>query len=84
MSSTANAMWRIPRVLAGACRLSPWYALEPHDAVHPATFDGPLALQCEFELDEELGRGHEVVNHHADVIHPLDSHLLDGEDQALA
>jgi hypothetical protein len=22
---TANAMWRIPRVLAGACRLSPWF-----------------------------------------------------------
>jgi hypothetical protein len=51
------------------------YALEPHDAVHPATFDGPLALQHESELDEELSRGHEVVNHDADVLHPLDSHV---------
>jgi hypothetical protein len=55
------------------------YALEPDDAVHPATFDGPLALQHESELGEELSRGREVVNHDADVIHPLDRHVLDGK-----
>src|SRR6266481_5922296 len=54
------------------------YALEPHDAVHPATFDGPLALQHESELDEEVSRGCEVVNHDADVLHTSDSHVLDG------
>ena len=54
------------------------YALEPHDAVHPATFDGPLALQHESELDEELSRGCEVVNHDADVLHPLNRHVLYG------
>jgi hypothetical protein len=36
-----------------------------------------LALQLESELDEELDRGREVVNHDADVIHPLDGHVLD-------
>ena len=56
------------------------YALEPHDAVHPATFDRPLALQHESELDEELSRGREVVNHDADVLHPLDSHVFDGKE----
>jgi len=43
--------------------------------VHPATFDGPLALKHESELDEELSRGCEVVNHDADVFHPLDSYV---------
>jgi hypothetical protein len=40
-----------------------------------STFDGPLALKRESELDEELSRGCEVVNHDADVLHPLDSHV---------
>ena len=53
-------------------------ALESHDAVHPAAFDRPLTLQHESELDEEFSRGCEVVNHDADVLHPLDSHVLDG------
>lgn len=51
------------------------YALEAHDAVHPATFDGRLALQHESELDEELGRSCEVVNDDADVLHALDNHV---------
>jgi hypothetical protein len=59
------------------------YALEPHDAIHPAALDGPLALQLESELDEELGRGREVVNDDADVLHPLDRHVLDGKDARL-
>jgi hypothetical protein len=45
-----------------------------------ATFDGPLALQRESELDEEFSGGCEVVNHDADVLHPLDSHVLDGKE----
>jgi hypothetical protein len=55
-------------------------AVEPHDAVHPAALDRPLALQLESEFDEELGCGREVVNHDADVLHPLDRHLLDGKE----
>jgi hypothetical protein len=38
-------------------------AVKPHDAVHPAALDRPLALQLESEFDEELGCGREVVNH---------------------
>jgi hypothetical protein len=56
------------------------YALEPYDPVHPATFDRPLALQHESELDEELSRGCEVVNHDADVLDPLDSHVFEGKE----
>ena len=48
--------------------------------VSPTTFDGPLALQHESELDEELSRGCEVVNHDVDVVHPLDSHVFDGNE----
>lgn len=51
-------------------------APEAHDPVHPASFDGPLTLQHESELDEELGRGREVVHHDADVLHTLTSHVL--------
>jgi hypothetical protein len=56
------------------------YALEPVDAVHQAALDGRLALQLESELDEELGRGREVFDHDADVLHPLDRHALDGTE----
>jgi hypothetical protein len=52
------------------------YVLEPHDAVHPVTLDGPLALQHEPELDKKLSRGGEVVNHDADVLHPFDTHVF--------
>jgi len=60
------------------------YALEPHDAVHRAPFDGPLALHLESELDEELSCGREVVDHDAHVVHPLDSHLLDAKEPTAA
>jgi hypothetical protein len=36
--------------------------LEPHDAVHPAALDRPLALQPQSELDEERRRGREILN----------------------
>jgi hypothetical protein len=52
--------------------------VEAQDAVHPAALDRPLALQLESEFDEELGCGRKVVNHDADVLHPLDRHVLDG------
>ncbi len=55
-------------------------AFEPHDAVHPGALDWPFALQLESEFDEELGCGREVVNHDADVLHPLDRHVLDGNE----
>jgi hypothetical protein len=51
------------------------HALEPDNAVHPTTLDRPLALHHKSELDEERNRGGKIVNHDADVIHPLDSHL---------
>ena len=51
-------------------------ALEPDDAVHPPALDRCLALQLESELDEELSRGREVVDHDADVVHPLDRQLF--------
>ena len=43
------------------------------DSVHHATLDRSLALQHESELDEEPAASREVVNHDADVIHPLDT-----------
>jgi hypothetical protein len=52
------------------------YAFEPHNAIHPATIDGPLATRLKSELDEELNRGREVVNHNAHVVHSLDSHVF--------
>ena len=39
-----------------------------------------LALQLESELSEERGRGREVVDHDAHVVHVLDRHALDGGD----
>src|SRR5439155_23706662 len=55
-------------------------ALEPHHAVNPTALDRPLALQLESELDEELRRGREVVDHDAHVLHALDRHALDHSD----
>jgi hypothetical protein len=55
-------------------------AVEPHDAVHPAALDRGPSLQLESKFDEELGCGREVVNHYADVLHPLDRHVLYGNE----
>jgi hypothetical protein len=46
--------------------------------------DRPLSLQLESKFDEELGCGRKVVNHDADVLHPLDRHVLDGNESRLA
>jgi hypothetical protein len=52
---------------------------EPYHAIHPTALDQPLALQLESNFDEELSRGGcKVGQPRADVIHPLDSHALDG------
>jgi hypothetical protein len=37
------------------------------------------ALQLESELYEELGRAREIVDHNANVVHPLDRHVFDGD-----
>ena len=58
-------------------------ARKPHDAIHLAALDRPLALQLEAELDEKLSRRREVVNDDAHVVHPLDHHVLDGKDATL-
>jgi hypothetical protein len=42
-----------------------------------AILDRSPAQQLESELDEELSRGREVVNHDADVVHPLDRQVLE-------
>ena len=55
-------------------------AVEAHDAVRQAALDRSLAPQLEPELDEELGRGREVVDHDADVVHSLDRQVLDGSE----
>jgi hypothetical protein len=41
---------------------------------------GPFSPQLESKFDEELGCGREVVNHDADVLHPLDRHVLYGNE----
>jgi hypothetical protein len=58
-------------------------AVEPHDAVHRAALDRPLALQLESKFDEELGCGREVINHDAHMVHPLDGHALDGKESGV-
>ena len=55
-------------------------ALESHDAVYPAALDRSFSLQLESKFDEELGCGCQVVNHDADVLHPLDRHALYGNE----
>jgi hypothetical protein len=49
-----------------------------------AAFGRPLRLQHESEFDEELGCGREVVDHDADVVHPLNRHRLNGNDEVRA
>ena len=50
--------------------------VEPHDAVHAAALDRFLTQQLESELDEEPGRGGEIVDDDAHVVHPLDHGVL--------
>ena len=54
--------------------------LQPRHAVHPTALDERFALQLESELEEERGRGGEVVDHDAHVIHALDRHEPDCSD----
>src|SRR2546421_6271739 len=52
------------------------YIVEPDDAVHPTSLDGLLAFELHAELEEERNRSLEVVDNDADVVHPLDCHVL--------
>ena len=55
-------------------------AFEPHDAVHPVAPDRRLSFQLQSKVDEKLGCGRKVIHHNADVIHPLDCHVLDANE----
>ena len=50
--------------------------VEPHDAVHPPSLDGRLALQLQTKFDKERDSSREVVDNDADVVHALDCHAL--------
>ena len=50
--------------------------VEPDDAVHPTSLDWRLALQLQTKFDKERGSSLEVVDNDADVVHPLDRHVL--------
>jgi hypothetical protein len=43
-----------------------------------------VAARLEPERDEELDRGREVVDHDADVVHPLDRHVFDAKQATSA
>lgn len=64
-----------PSGVCSICDICP-DAFEPHDAVYPAALNRTLSLQLESELGEEFDCGREVVNHDADVLHPLDRHVF--------
>jgi len=51
--------------------------VEGDDALYPLARDLALASRLQAELDEEVDRGLEVVDHDADVFHLLDPHGLD-------
>src|SRR5512132_1018259 len=69
MSSTANATWRIPGVFAGACPLSPWFGGEWNFVSSSRPLPSGV---CIIAMSAR--------NHDADVVHPLDSHVLDGKE----
>jgi hypothetical protein len=51
-------------------------AIESHNAIHPMALDRRLSLQFESKFDEELSCCREVINNDADVLHPINYHLL--------
>ena len=59
-------------------------AVQPDELVHPFTLDRRLALQFQAQFDEERDGSREIIDHHADVIHALDRHALDGSSAARA
>jgi hypothetical protein len=48
--------------------------VEPDHAIHRRSLDRRLTLQLHTELEKERGRGREIVNDDADVVHPPDRH----------
>ena len=76
------AMWNLVSSIrpfpSGVCIIAmSTDSVESDDAVHRVALDLCLTLRFESELGEELNRGCEVVNHDADVVHPLDGHGRD-------
>jgi hypothetical protein len=49
-------------------------AIEPDDAVHPASLDWHLALQLQTKFDEESDSSCDIVEDNAHVVHPLNRH----------
>ncbi len=47
-------------------------AVQPDELVHPLTLDRCLALQFQAQFDEERDSSREILDHNADVIHPVD------------
>jgi hypothetical protein len=45
--------------------------VDPDDTLHPASLDGPLALQLHAKFDEERSDSVKVVDDDEDVVHPL-------------
>src|ERR1700728_1055620 len=50
--------------------------VEPDDAVRPTSLDCRLVLPFQTKFDEERDGSVKVVDDDADVVHPLDSHVL--------
>nr|WP_251041416.1 hypothetical protein [Arthrobacter sp. ISL-30] len=49
-------------------------AVQPDELVHPFILDCCLALQFQAQFDEERDSSLEILDHNADVIHPVDRH----------
>ena len=49
--------------------------VEPDDTVHPTSLDWRLALQLHTKFDKEHNSSLKVVDHDADVVHPLNRHI---------
>jgi hypothetical protein len=71
MSSTANARLRIPGVFAGAGRLSPWLDGEWNFTSSSRPLPSGVCIIATSVRTPSSPRC---------VLHPLDSHVLDGED----
>src|SRR5690606_26461251 len=51
---------------------------QPGDALRPLPLDRGAPHEVEAELGEEIDRGIQVLDHDADVVHPLDAHGIHG------
>ena len=53
------------------------HVVETDDLVHPTSLDRRLALQLQSKFDKESDSSGEVVDDNADVVHPLNRHVLE-------